>query len=98
MLVLFKTSCEQNLVDLDELLHQENWSELVALAHKLRTSYHSLGINKGGVLLEAIEMEAKHGASVPSLQEYITQLNDLSKIALMEIDDLLLTIALEENE
>ena len=85
MLLLFLDHCAPNMAELRQLLEQEDYVTLGALAHKLRTSYGSLGISQGQKLLEGIERGAKFSPNAAELAQHLDSLTAVNTTAIREV-------------
>jgi HPt (histidine-containing phosphotransfer) domain-containing protein len=83
---LFKEQTTLDNTSVEKFLEEKNWIEVAAFAHKLKSSYGSIGANEVANLLAGMEMECKESPEYNHIVELYKKYMDLYSIIIVEFD------------
>jgi len=80
----FTDSTPQHLEQLITSCSNRNWEDVKMVAHKMKSSYNTIGAKKAGELLAQIELEALN-ADQPNLSNLVNKIEELSQEVFKEV-------------
>ncbi len=87
MLEIYLKQTPENLVELEHQLSQKNYSGLVSIAHKMRSSVPYVGLTEAEKLLEKIEYEAKQNINVEEFPALVNRIIKLCEDSLVQVKE-----------
>ena len=82
----FIDNTPQLIKDLSEHISQGNKEDVIMIAHKMKTSFNTLGATEVGTLLSKIELEAA-SSNVQSLSNMVEKVKELNEQVLKEVKE-----------
>lgn len=87
---LFKeqTTIENTL--LEKYLSEKNWTEVAAVAHKMKSSYGSIGSSEAAKMLARIESDCKASPDFDIISDLCSKYKNIFSIIIVEFDKYLM--------
>ncbi|MBL0049962.1 MAG: response regulator [Bacteroidetes bacterium] len=87
MLEIYLKQTPENLVELEHQLSLKNYTGLVSIAHKMRSSVPYVGLTEAEKLLEKIEYEAKQNINVEDFPQLVNRIIKLCEDSLVQVKE-----------
>jgi PAS domain S-box-containing protein len=87
MLEIYVKQTPENLAGLELTLLDKDYSELAAIAHKMRSSVPYVGLKEVELMLENLEYEAKQGINSENFATVVSHINKLCELSLIQVKE-----------